>query len=368
MLVLALALAGCRAATPPTEVVVTVDSAFAVPCVIDTLHVEIDGTSPTSEDIPLSAGDLPGSLTLVPAGAPQMVTVTVTGMRAGEAFATASQAVDFAKEEELELRFVLDRSCVPGPCPAIGVGGYDGLPAPIDHFGCGSAGYQVAPSLLVMRDACAMQTSAGGSVLAGANEAEATIGAMPFPFTAYGATVTNLWVGDNGYLAFSDTAPHALVADVGPARSLGVPSFPVSGVLAFWDDLHTGPQGICWAVSGTAPDRILWVTWEESCFASGATPCGSVAQGLLTFGVALQETTNQIYLGYLDMTAGGANATRANGLFATIGVTDQGPRGCTDDQCSTDGTCNDGTPCGYTEYSAQHVLSPFPTSLELDPR
>jgi hypothetical protein len=61
------------------------------------------------------------------------------------------------------------------------------------------------------------------------------------------------------------------------------------------------------------------------------------------------------------------NADRAKCLTATIGVTDAVPRGCMANLCSVDGACQDGTPCGYTEFSARRIVSPLPT-LELDPR
>jgi hypothetical protein len=42
------------------------------------------------------------------------------------------------------------------------------------------------------------------------------------------------------------------------------------------------------------------------------------------------------------------------------------PRGCMAMQCSTAGVCQDGTPCGYTEFSSGKVVS-LPT-VEFDPQ
>ena len=368
-----IALAACRGTLPATEIVVTVDTTFGVPCTIDALHIEAtgDGAAMPVEVMPLDADALPGSITLVPRGNPRDVTVTVTGMRAGSVFATARGTASFEHETSLELRFILDRSCIPGPCPAVGVGGYAELPDPQPRRGCGEHGYSWKNALFTVRDACVMREAGMGSVVPGVDEKEALsplLPAMPFPFWFYGAPVTKVWAGVNGYIGLGDTMPNALKGSVGAARSLGEVGFPGKGVLAFWDDLRTGPAGVCFTLSGQFPDRILWITWKEACFASlDDTPCGAADRGSLTFGMALEETTDRIYLGYGTMTATDVN--RAKGNNATIGVTDAAMRGCKAMLCSTSGVCQDGagTPCGYTQFSSMTAQMPFPT-LEFDPR
>jgi hypothetical protein len=188
---------------------------------------------------------------------------------------------------------------------------------------------------------------------------------LPFPFRFYGQPVTRLWIGTNGYLGFGADKPHALSGDVGQARSLGEAGFPSRGVLPFWDDLRIGPRGVCLAMSGAAPDRILWVTWKEACFAAGATLCGPASQGQLTFTVALEETSDRIYVGYQAMTAALPNTDRARGNAATIGITNDGPRGCPASECSAEGRCASGAPCGYTEHSSQETT--VLPNLELRP-
>lgn len=363
---LVVALVACRPGE--TEIVVTVDTTFGVPCTIDSLVFEVEGRA---EEIPVTDADLPGSLTLTTDSA-HAALVTVTGMREGEPFAAAQEMATFDEGNTLELRFLLDRSCVPGPCPAIGIGGYVDLPEPVARRGCGQEGYLRADSLFVMRDACDMDEAISGNALAGADELEVPsplAPAMPFPFRFYGEPVDSLWVGDNGYLGFSVDAPHALVGDVGSSRSLGDPtgSFPVPGVLPFWDDLRTGPKGVCFATSGKTPDRILWITWKEACFKQGLTACGGPLQGTLTFSVALEETTDRIFIGYQTMIATGGNADRAKGLTATIGITNKGPKACDAAACSAGGTCPSGEPCGFTELSARKIVDPLPT-LELVPQ
>jgi hypothetical protein len=282
--------------------------------------------------------------------------VTVIGLRRGEAFASAAGVVNLVDKLSIEQRFVLDRSCVPGPCPPIGVGGYDALPAPVPRRGCGERGYRIAPTVLSIRDACNMQEAVMGTILPSADEQElpsSLMPALPFPFTFYGTPVSQLWAGTNGYLAFTTDAPRALTADIGTPRSLSGPGFSAPAILPFWDDLRTSAKGVCLAMTGEAPDRMLWITWKEACFAAGAPSCGGAAQGTLTFTVALEETSDTLYIGYPTMNGPG---DRPKGLTATIGVTNGGARGCPASECSMEGTCASGEPCGYTELSAQQIV------------
>jgi hypothetical protein len=355
----ALLLAACA---PATELIVTVDTTFGVPCTIDGLQIEATGGGATrSVEVALTGADLPGSIAVATDGEARDATITVTGLRGGEPFALARDTVKFDDDSALELRFVLDRSCVPGPCPSVGAGGFTGLPPPVERRGCGDEAYaRTADPQFVIRDACDMDAEVSGVVLAGdpdADEREVPSPlspAVPFPFRFYGERVEQLWVGSNGYVGFGAEPPHALQGDVGAPRSLGEPGgFPGRGVLAFWDNLRLGARGICFAMSGEAPERLLWITWKEACFSAGPTLCGAPAQGTLTFSVGLEETTDRVYVGYGTMVAAGAVDDRAKGNAATIGITNAAERGCPASACQPDGTCGDGRPCGYTEISAQ---------------
>jgi hypothetical protein len=367
---LGLALGACRTDIPATEIIVTLDTLFGVPCTIDAVHVEaISDRGSAAEEFPIT--ELPGSITLFPRGNPGPVTVRITALRRGEVFATASGDTVFEEQSSVEMRFLLGPSCVPGPCAAIGVGRYVDLPAPAPRRGCGERAYAVKGALLAMRDACSMREAIMGSMLINVDEKEEllpTAPAMPFPFSFYGEPVTQLWVGDNGYIGLGNAKPNALQMTVGASRSLGERGFPGKGALPFWDDLRTSAAGVCYAVSGESPDRILWITWKDACFANDmGRPCGSEFAGTLTFGAALEETTDRIYFGYRTMVATMGNADRAKGGGATIGVAEVAAQGCMRDLCSTEGTCEDGTPCGYTEFSAGELVAPFPT-LEFDPQ
>lgn len=369
---LVVALGACRPEVPATEIIITVDTPLGVPCTIDALRIEaVASGAPVTEDIPLADGALPGSFTLVPGGEAGDVSVTVTGLRLGEPLAVAQQDLTFTEETSLELRFVLDRACIPGPCPAIGVGGFYGVPDPLPRRGCGAERYARVDSTFAMRDACEMdETIVSRLFTTGVDEDEQPSPlspAMPFPFRFYGEVVEQLWIGTNGYLGLGDQPPRGLAAD-GAARSLGDMGTLVGPAIAgFWDNLRTSARGVCLAMTGQAPDRILWVTWKEACLAATNQPCGPAAQGRLTFTIALEETSDRVYLGYQDMVAAPPNADRAKGLTAVIGITSQGTKGCAAAACSPEGTCTDGSPCGYNEVSALTIIDPLPL-VELQPR
>ena len=139
------------------------------------------------------------------------------------------------------------------------------------------------------------------------------------------------------------------------------------GALPFWNNLRTGTGGVCFATTGVFPDRVLWITWKKACFASSTVlMCGAIANGVLTFTVGLEETTDRIYFGYEQMQGQGSTLDGAMGQSATIGLT-TGTPACSADKCDANGTCTDtGEPCGYTQYSAQTKVD-LSQTLELDP-
>jgi hypothetical protein len=380
---LIVALVACR---NPTEIVVTLDTNYGVPCAIDSLHVVATGSGGSvSEDVSLTNTSLPGSITLTPKDEVGPVSVTVTAMRQGMLFATATTATtcdpltpcakgedcvagkctfSFEDHGDLELRFVIDDTCIKQPCGPVGIGGYRALPKPVVHHGCGTEAYAVqATADFVLRDACDMQTTPT-VVLQNVDAAESALALDPsttlFPFNFYGHPVSGLWIGTNGYLGFGNTQPNAQQA---PSSPLGVGTFPTDAALVFWDKLWTGPTGVCVTESGTFPNRLLWITWKNACI-DGNAPCGPTPQSVLTFSAALEETTDRIYFGYEEM----APAGRATGANATIGIVHAGTPGCTSG-CGSDGRCADGTPCGYTQYStAMSHPDITTTTLEFDPQ
>src|SRR5262249_4328362 len=79
-------------------------------------------------------------------------------------------------------------------------------------------------------------------------------------------------------------------------------------ILPFWDDLITGPLGICASVSGTSPMQRYTITWD------GATHFGD-ATTLLHFSVVLHEED-----GTFDLVYGSMTGTYGDAHDASVGV------------------------------------------------
>jgi subtilisin family serine protease len=128
----------------------------------------------------------------------------------------------------------------------------------------------------------------------------ATVIALPFPFTFYGQTFTNVTVDTNGKLQFG--------AGTADYMNTCLPAAGYSNtVFAFWDDLDTRApgDGIFTSVSGTAPNRIFNIEWRAVCY-------GSSNNLPLNFEVRLYEGLTRI-----DMVYGVLNDTGTN---ATVGI------------------------------------------------
>lgn len=364
---------GCADESGVTEIVLTVDTTLGVPCAVDHLRFEAAGDGePVTREVSIDREDLPGSFTLLPAGEPGPVSVRVTALHGSVTVATAAHDTDFVAGVSREVRFLLDDSCVDAnePCDAVAGGPFGGeLPPPAVRRGCGEE-YWVRPTLAAIQDACEVASEVRGVILQDTDREEVrsplTPG-MPFPFRFYGRPVSQLWVSDNGYLGLGDDPPMALLPSI---QSLGVVGGfpPVPGILPFWERLKTSSDGVCLAVDGVPPYRILWITWHDACFLDDPSiDCGPLEYGRLRFSVGLEETSNAVYVGYLAMeTDGLSNDGRAQGLTAVIGIRGGEPA-CKAAECDDGGRCASGVPCGYTEFSANHVVDPLP-DLEFVPR
>ncbi len=220
--------------------------------------------------------------------------------------------------------------------------------------------YAWAESIAVVRNACELPSAKSGTVLTeGDNEVEVESPVTPLPFDVclYGELRTTMWIGDNGYVALGDGPPGALQADVGVPHSLGEAGVPGPGIVPFWDALQTSADGVCVAVEGSTPDRILWVTWSGACFEDGTGVCDGDSPSNLTFSVGFEESTGTIIVGYVSMTGEGAFDERAQGQTSITGITNSGPRGCPAADCDESGACPDATPCNYTEVAATTIRS-----------
>ena len=119
--------------------------------------------------------------------------------------------------------------------------------------------------------------------------------ALPFPYTFYGQTFTNVIVDTNGKLQFGAGFPDY--------QNTCLPALGYSNtVFAFWDDLDTlGPgEGIFTSVSGSAPNRVFNIEWRAECYSSTQA---------LNFEVRLYEGSTRIDMVYGVLYDTGTNAT-----------------------------------------------------------
>ena len=148
--------------------------------------------------------------------------------------------------------------------------------------------------------------SATGTPLSLTDDSEANI-VSPFPFTFFGATSTDLRVGNNGGILFGVTTGDLGLSNIALPAATGLPA---PAILPFWDDMDDETGNVYWEVQGTAPNRTLIVEWYNRPHFNGI--------GAVSYEVILYETSNAVELRYLDTDFG--DATLNAGLSATSGL------------------------------------------------
>jgi hypothetical protein len=129
---------------------------------------------------------------------------------------------------------------------------------------------------------------------------------LPFPFTFYGTTYTELQASSNGNLQFGSGNPFFgnSCMNEGPAAGMG------DMIAPFWDDLDLTAFGYLeYEVVGEAPNRIFVLEWDD-------IPRFGEPDDRVTFAVQLFEGSQDILFLYEDVTLLEGN----NGSSATIGI------------------------------------------------
>jgi hypothetical protein len=194
-----------------------------------------------------------------------------------------------------------------------------GCPAPAQCSASKCIGYTTStPTGVIFLDACAL--GPGSKTLAnqgGGWVASPSLLTLPFTFTFYGTAETQYWLQNQGAMGIGPPMTGIFVPDSfpdcqggGPDPSTGYPA-----IVAFGDSsLATGPNGVCTATTGTAPNRQFVATWSQT---TDQSDPGSV----LTFSIVLSETSNTIDLMYQTASGadGGLDPTVA-GATATVGI------------------------------------------------
>jgi len=166
-------------------------------------------------------------------------------------------------------------------------------------------------------DACGM--SGATTILTSATPG-AVVGpiALPFPYTLYDSTFDSsgvnldLFINTNGALGFNEPANSANVDIPDTSGSYDYTLFP------YWDEIATSTSGVCYATSGTTPNRLFTVTWKDADLnaVSGAQA--------LTFSAVLYESSDQVdyVYNYWKSTSGSscASSSATRGTSATFGI------------------------------------------------
>lgn len=364
------ALAGCG---DPSQIILSIDTAVGVPCEIDTIQIRATASETTTIERDLADVRLPLAITLEddsPAGG---FDLEVIGLLGDTEVLRAEGPLQFGPGAPLAARVVLESSCTPdAPCTLPALEPFVAPPAPAVRSQCGERvrRYTPSPATEVFRDICTVPGANAGKVL---NDGTRGAAQLPLPATSlenfsfefYGQPVRQIWVHEDGYLAFTQTNPDenndldagAFDRDL---TGTGVPP-PKQGVFPFWDALTPGADGVCYALEGTPGTQKLRVTWKGTC---QTVSCS--AQNNLNFTVVLDERNNRVSLTYGEMI--GTNAERAQGSTATSGIVNDAT-GCPVDECTyATGLCADGvTPCGYSQTFSNAPQAPKVMDVQFEP-
>ncbi len=128
--------------------------------------------------------------------------------------------------------------------------------------GCvNDAGYVCADSLTPGGPTYNWLDATGGTLILDAGAAvgddrEANV-VLPFPFTFYATTSSDIRVGDNGAILFGATTGEIDFVN------LAMSSAPANFIAPFWDDMDTDTGGTYGQVFGAAPNRVYVVEWYD---------------------------------------------------------------------------------------------------------
>ncbi|MBK7937141.1 MAG: HYR domain-containing protein [Lewinellaceae bacterium] len=137
---------------------------------------------------------------------------------------------------------------------------------------------------------------------------------LPFPFTFYFTSFTQVNVGTNGFVVFQPGTNRGLGNATLPTAIVGAALYP------YWDDLDAdalvNPNcGVYTRTDGVAPNRIFTIEWYQIGHFNHDAQGGDI-----TFQVRLFENGNRIQYKYLDTQFAGTQAANSNGASATVGL------------------------------------------------
>lgn len=155
----------------------------------------------------------------------------------------------------------------------------------------------------------------GTSVLSGVDDGAVAL-TIPFGFTFYGSSYTQVCASSNGAIYFVSAASTCSslndFANIDLSGASPAPDLPA--LYPFWTDLtfqDPGAGSVFYQTIGTPGNRRFIVQWNT------ALPQGDTSG--VTFEVILSEGTNAVSFQYRTVALGGGDAN-ANGATATVGI------------------------------------------------
>lgn len=143
-----------------------------------------------------------------------------------------------------------------------------------------------------------------GTALTLSDDGEANV-TLPFAFTFYGVSATDLRIGNNGAALFNATSGNVpFIND--PLAMTGVNNL----IAPFWDDLDDETGALYYKTVGSAPNRRFVAQWHNRPHYNGV--------GAMTAQMILYEGTNNLKFQYQDVIFGNSSFDR--GASATVGI------------------------------------------------
>lgn len=137
--------------------------------------------------------------------------------------------------------------------------------------------------------------------------------AIGFNFVFGGATYTHFSITTNGFIKLGTAATTITTGPSNYTNGLSNTATNRPLIAAFWDDNNRGTGAISYAVSGTAPNQVLTVDWNNvNIGGDGSTS----ATNLASYQIKLYQTTNVIEVIY------DATMASAGTLTASVGLND----------------------------------------------
>jgi len=132
---------------------------------------------------------------------------------------------------------------------------------------------------------------------------------LPFGFTLYGATYTDWWASNNGFVSNSSGD------SLDPVHFPNIASDLYEVIAGCWSDLDINTNGgatsfFGWKVMGTAPNRYAIVEWLD--YSSNAE--NDINLDRFSFQIKMFETSNRVEIHYKTVVAGNDGQEYAAGM------------------------------------------------------